>query len=174
MWARHKSPAQLANSTLSSATLKVGQRAPVLNVEDLDGHKLRINWKSDTKRPTLVYIFRESCSWCARNMANIRALSADPSLRGQVIGLSLSDDDLQTYVKKNSLVFPVYKSADDPNGHKIKADGTPETFVISSDGMVTDHWLGAYGGDVKEDIEQKFNIHLPGLPDETSTPKASM
>ena len=162
VWARHK-PQPTTTSSAPSQRLRVGQKAPTLSAEDLDGHRIVIDWK---KRPTLVYIFREGCSWCARNMSNIEALSATPNLPYRVVGVSLSDEKLHAYVADNSIAFPVYKNARTTDGQPFTADGTPETLLVSSEGMITERWLGAYGGDTKNDIEQKLTVTLPGVASE--------
>jgi len=153
---------------LPSAVLKVGQRLPVLSVQDLGGRTVTIDWAAD-KRPALVYIFRESCSWCARNVANIRALSEAPNLEYRVIGLSLSDEGLGAYVRTNGFSFPVYKNVRLGDGGSFNADGTPETLVISPGGTITQRWLGAYAGSLKRDTERTIGVKLPGLLNDPAT-----
>ena len=42
--------------------------------------------------------------------------------------------------------------------------GTPQTVVISREGIVEHVWAGAYGERVQREIEKTFGFALPGLP----------
>lgn len=41
---------------------------------------------------------------------------------------------------------------------------TPHTILISPDGKVIKNWIGSFEGNYKKDIEQYFNLTLPGVP----------
>lgn len=147
----------------SQPTLTVGQKH--ILTQDLNDKKIVVDWGAD-KRPALVYIFRESCVWCARNMANISALTKAANRQYRIIGVSLSDVQLLSYTRQNKMIFPIYKNPKLTDGKPFSADGTPETLIVSSSGVITKRWLGAYGGDTQKQIEQMFNVHLPGMSTE--------
>lgn len=152
---------EMRRVSLPSSVFAVGQTLPSLAADDLDGRKVSINWGAD-KRPSVVYIFREGCSWCGKNMANIKALTAAANSDYRIIGVSLSDDQLRTYTQQNGLAFPIYKNVQE-NGRPLDADGTPETLVVSRSGKIAERWLGAYAENNLKQIEQTFHVHLPGL-----------
>jgi peroxiredoxin len=67
----------------------------------------------------------------------------------------------------------VYANPDSNEGRDILAGGTPTTFVISPTGVVKEVWHGAYAGKVKEEIEAKLRVQLPGVdPNASQTPHA--
>jgi hypothetical protein len=41
--------------------------------------------------------------------------------------------------------------------------GTPHTVVVSSQGLITHEWVGAYNKDHRRQIERLFDVPLPGL-----------
>lgn len=162
-----------ASQLVRSEIFAIGQKLPALTVQDLDGHKVTLNWTND-RRSVLLYIFRESCIWCARNMPNVRSLIRSPNLQYRLVGLSLSDEALRTYVQNNGLSFPVYTNAQFANGSAFSADGTPETLILSPSGIITQRWLGAYSGSMQRDIERVLGVTLPGLQNDSGRETSPM
>lgn len=148
--------------------LTVGQKLPSVTADDLQDHRVNIDWGSDG-RSSLVYVFGESCIWCSRNMANIRTLATAANSQYRVIGVSLSDVHLRSYTQQNKMAFAVYKNATMADGKPFDADGTPETLVVSPSGLVTKRWLGAYQGETERQIEKTFEVRLPGLTSQTGS-----
>jgi hypothetical protein len=156
-WTRH-----LQSETAAAAPVwEVGIQAPSLEAQDLGGARTTIHWAVDG-RSSFVYVFSPSCVWCARNLQNMKAIVTNDVLKARYrfIGISLSSDGLEDYVKDKNLPFAVYTIAP---GEKFSADGTPETLIISPDSKVTEVWRGAYTPKVQKDIEMKLGVQLPGL-----------
>lgn len=148
------------------ATVSAGAKIPILSAEDLRGAKVTLNWAVDT-RPSLVYIFSPSCHWCTRNLPNIKTLSREVNSGYRIIGISLSSDGLEKYVKDNEFTFPVYRNVSLTDGKQFALKSTPQTLIISPEGKVMESWRGAYADKVKNEIEFKLGVKLPGLaPDQ--------
>jgi hypothetical protein len=79
------------------------------------------------------------------------------------IGLTLSDQNLATYLESHQLDFPIYKTVAPESIEMLGLASTPQTIVIRSDGKVLKNWVGAFTGRVQPEIEQFFNVRLPGL-----------
>ncbi|HEV2289133.1 MAG TPA: hypothetical protein VGR81_09290 [Candidatus Acidoferrales bacterium] len=128
----------------------------------VDGRPQLITFQ-DRDTSTVLYIFNPNCGWCARNLQNIRALSASAQIKDRFIGISLKDASLSQYVENSDLGFPVFSidSYDSIKGLHLGA--TPQTLVISPQGKVTQNWPGAYMGAQQKEIEGFFNVKLPGL-----------
>lgn len=47
----------------------------------------------------------------------------------------------------------------------LKLGTTPETIVVSRDGLVLRDWRGAYTGATKQQMEEFFSMGLPDLLD---------
>lgn len=138
--------------------LIVGERLRPVRLETLDARPIRIDWGADG-RPTVLYAFRPGCAWCKRNLAAVQALAEGIASQYRVVGVSLTRDGLREYLNQSPFRFPVYVAG--PEARQLKLGGTPETLVISSDGVVMNAWLGAYVAKTSDDVERKFQIKLP-------------
>lgn len=140
----------------------IGDPLTSLPVADLQGKERVLDFKS-TGPATVLYIFRPGCVWCAKNLANIKALNAAmrQSNSASIIGLSLTEDGLKDYLQNTQIPFPVYllTSADI---HRFKLGVTPETIVVSK-GVIVENWNGAYVGILRKEVEGAFSVKLPGI-----------
>jgi len=142
--------------------LKAGTLVPPLTVNRLDGKSAVINYSS-ADEPTVLYVFRPGCSWCARNLPNLAELIEKAGSSYRFVGLSLTTDGLERYVADNHLEFPIYSNLSAEARRVYGLGGTPQTIVISPEGRVMKNWLGAYVGGQKSQVEGFFRVSLPGL-----------
>jgi peroxiredoxin len=142
--------------------LQSGTVVPPFSATDIDGHMHTITY-SDVSTPTVLYVLTPTCSWCARNMDDFRALSSTASTEYRFIGLSLAEDGLAQYVAKYDLRVPIYSRLSQGTLKAYKLGSTPQTIVISPSGRVLRNWMGAYTGEQQSQIEQFFRLKLPGL-----------
>ena len=159
----------LQSSKASERLLKAGTTVAPLTAKRLDGQQEVISYQSISE-PTVLYIFTPPCSWCARNMDNLKVLLDKERGKYRFIALSLSEQTLQQYVAKNDLKIPVYSGLSSETLKTYKLGSTPQTIVISREGKVLQDWVGAYVGDQKSQVEAFFHVTLPGLRD---VPKAT-
>jgi hypothetical protein len=145
--------------------LEVGQPIPKVEVQDTDGVKVGLDHLLDDK-PTIFYVFSPGCQWCTRNLKNIKALAGGIRGRHQLIGLSVVQSGLQDYVSQNGLLFPVYTIV--PSGAGALVSRTPRTLVVSREGKLIANWVGAYGNEVRNSVEQYFQLALPGIEEDGS------
>jgi peroxiredoxin len=146
----------------SERLLRVGAIAPPIAAKDLGGQRELISYY-DSRQPTVLYIFTPTCSWCARNMDNLKTLVEEESGPYRFIGISLSEEGLAEYIKKNDLKLPIYSGLSNETKQAYKLSGTPQTIVISPESKVLQDWMGAYVGDQKSQVEAFFHVSLPGL-----------
>lgn len=145
-----------------STTLSAGVHIPPVTASDLFDREKIITY-TDVAVLTVLYAFSPACIWCTRNLDNIMALA---SLRGnshRFIGLSLSEDKLKEYVETHELNFPIYQKVALDSIRELGLGSTPQTIVISPDGKVLNNWKGAYGKNLRPQVEAYFDIRLPGL-----------
>jgi AhpC/TSA family len=133
-----------------------------LDVTSLDGKPTTIFFtKADP--PTLLYVFRPTCGWCAKNMPNLQAMEEfAPARHFRLIGISLDDHDLKTYVDNSHLTIPVYSNVDPSERVRLEMGGTPQTLLITNGTVIRD-WEGAYMPDLQKEIESTLGIKLPGM-----------
>jgi hypothetical protein len=133
----------------------------------LNGQQETISY-ADAGKPTVFYVFSPSCIWCERNTENINAIARQKGEAFRFIGLSLADDGLPGYVKSHQFSFPVYKNLPPESMQTLGLGPTPQTIVISPGGQVLKNWVGAYVPTVQPQVEEFFNVRLPGV---TAQPK---
>jgi peroxiredoxin len=150
------------SARIAEQQLKVGTTAPPITAKRLDGQEETISYEQ-VKQTTVLYIFTPPCTWCARNMDNLKTLLDKETDHYRFIGLSLSADALPEYVAKNDLKLPVYSGLSPETLKTYKLGGTPQTIVISPEGKVLQDWVGAWVGDQQKQVEAYFHVTLPGL-----------
>lgn len=142
--------------------LVTGTTVPAIRAKDINDNPASISF-SGVSSPTILYVFSPSCGWCAGNLANAKHLARTVAGRFRFYGVSLSDERLRDYVAENGIDFPVYAGISEDTRASYKMGATPQTIVVSSDGKILKSWSGAYLPDTAREIEQYFNVHLPGM-----------
>lgn len=143
-------------------SLLLGTSLPPIEAKGLDGRPAVIRYGPD-ELPTILYVFTPPCSWCLKNVQNIRTLAERTHGRYRVIGLSLSSDKLREYVTKSGFEFPIYSDLSPGAVMAYRLGSTPQTIVISNEGKLVKEWMGAYMGNTKREIEEQFGVELPGI-----------
>lgn len=139
--------------------LAVGLKVPPLEVSAMSGVRTTISYK-EVGRPTLIYVFRPSCVWCQRNTRALKDLSQRLSDHYRIIGVSLTSEGLSPFVRSNGMAFPVYTGMSRSMIETYHLGATPESIVISPDGLVLGDWKGAYVGSTKAALERFFAMVL--------------
>ena len=152
----------LQSNRAADRLLKVGTTVAPIAAKRLDGQLDVISYQG-AEQSTVLYVFTPPCSWCARNVDNLKALLDKEGSHYRFIGLSLSEQTLPEYIAKNDLKLPVYSTLSPETVKTYKLGSTPQTIVISPEGRVLADWAGAYVGDQKSQVEAFFHVRLPGL-----------
>jgi hypothetical protein len=142
--------------------LSSGVTVHPITAMSLSGKQETISY-ADYDKPTVFYIFSPTCIWCERNTKNINAVAGLKGDSFRFIGLSLADENLSGYVESHHLSFPVYKSLTPESIEMLGLGPTPQTIVISPDGRVLKNWNGAYSASIQSQVEEFFQVRLPGL-----------
>jgi hypothetical protein len=139
----------------------VGTRVPSLDLRSLDGRTVNIR---TIGKPTLVYSMSPTCQWCMRNTPSIKALANSLKAKFTLVGVSKQRDGLEDYLKMADPGFEVFTNLDESTLRAFSDLAvTPQTILISGEGVITNVWTGAYQGDDKDDIERVFGVTLPSL-----------
>lgn len=146
----------------NTVKLSPGMTVQPITAMNLAGKQETISYAEHSK-PTVIYVFTPSCTWCDRNNENINAIVGLKRESFRFIGLSLADDGLSRYVESHHLTFPVYRSLTPESIEMLGLGSTPQTIVISPEGRIVKNWVGAFGGGLKPQVEEFFNVQLPGL-----------
>lgn len=146
----------------SSSQLPIGIPIPPLSLTNMQGEKETVTF-AGSEKPTVIYVFKPLCSWCDRNLANIKALALSQAQSHRFIGISLSNELLREYVEVHKLNFPVYTDLPPKLARTLGLGSTPHTLIVSTDGKLTSNWIGAYGGPLEKQVQDYFNVVLPGV-----------
>ncbi len=150
------------SARVADRLLQVGTTVPPITAKRLNGDSELISYQG-MKQATVLYIFTPTCIWCARNLSNLKTLLDEEGGRYRFIGLSLANDGVAPYVANSDLNVPVYTNLSPETLSAYKLGSTPQTIVISQNGIVLQNWAGAYVGSQKSQVETFFHITLPGL-----------
>jgi thioredoxin-related protein len=157
---------KLASEHLTASSqpkTSIGSILPSLTVNSLDGKTETISYGS-SDLPTVLYFFTPECTWCKRNLNNLKTLTEQRGNDYRFIGISIGDAErLNLYKAENNLEIATFIVKPEDLGNSYKVEGTPQTIVISSSGKVIQNWTGAYIGEQGSEIERFFNVHLPGV-----------
>jgi hypothetical protein len=143
-------------------TLREGEIVPPISVMSLDDKQEIIDYKR-TDGVTILYIISPECVWCDRNLENINALAKLNGKSYRFIGLSLVDDGLKDYLAAHKFNFPIYAKLSRDSVDALRLGSTPQTIVISPEGRIVKNWVGAYGKDLRPEVESYFKVTLPGI-----------
>jgi len=141
---------ELRRITDPGPMLRPGDPVPDLRVSNVAGNEQVIGFTGTV--PTVLYVFRPSCIWCARNEGSIHALSRGASKRFRFIGVSLTSDGLAEFLTAHQFEFPVVTNLAPNVRAQYKLTGTPETIVVSPAGRVLKVWSGAYTEELQGQI----------------------
>jgi peroxiredoxin len=141
--------------------LKPGEHLAPITLETPQERAAQLDWSAGSL-PTILYVFRPDCEWCARNLEAERAV-ATGSQGYRFVALSTTKTGLRSYVSTNRLTFPVYAAADSKTVRQLKLVMTPETVLITPEGTVQKVCLGAYVGENRREVEKVFGIKLPEI-----------
>ncbi len=146
----------------NSVKLLPGATVQPVTATSLSGKIETFNY-ADSGKPTVFYVFSPSCIWCERNNQNINAIARLKGESFRFVGLSLGNDGLPNYAESHQVGFPIYKSLKPESVEMLGLGPTPQTIVISPDGHVLKNWVGAFSGAIQPQVEEFFNVRLPGL-----------
>ena len=141
-------------------SLLVGKRVGNFEATTLDGERVKLSFANGL--PTVFYYFSTSCGWCERNWANVEALSEAASGRFRIVALS-TEKGLKGFVKQRGLRVEMFEQLSEEAVIALRLGGTPTTFAIGADGVITHEWRGAYMERLGRQIEDLFDVTLPGL-----------
>jgi len=145
-----------ANPSVSSV---VGRTVKSLTGLSLDGSPVDISLRAD--RPTVVYFFSSKCKFCDMNWTNIQALASAAMGRFRVVAVS-TERGLRGYLAARHVTVEVLEGISDNTRESFGFSGTPHTVVVSFEGLVTHEWRGAYTPRMQRQIEDLFDVALPG------------
>jgi peroxiredoxin len=151
----------------------IGAAVNEIHASGIDGKKTTIPFPKDGP-PTILYVFRPGCGWCAKNLPNLQAIASSASARHfRLIGLSLDTDNLtlKQYIQSQHLSFPVYSNIAPDERMRLAMGVTPQTLMIANAAVVRD-WDGAYSPKTQYEIESALDIKLPGVDYNAQLPSA--
>lgn len=126
---------------------KVGEMVGTLTGFDDSGAKITIPGDS-RGRPTVLYVFSQSCVWCERTMPALRTLIPKDSSHFRFVAVDISAPfaPSRPYLSANNLAFEASFHPDPETRTHIGAEGTPTILVVDTTGRVEKVFNGALIG----------------------------
>lgn len=143
----------------ASMVLQTGASVPRLTGHAVDGSPMEVRYE-DAAQPTVLYVFSPQCRWCAKNLDNFKSLIAQAGQSYRVIGLSMTRQDLASYLSREHLNVPVFADVDSTIVSAYQLSATPTTIVVSPSAKVLKVWTGAYQEGTRQEIETFLAVHL--------------
>ena len=111
--------------------------------------------------PNRVHVweaFSVTCSWCARNAAQVKAMKAEFANDQRVqfidLGLDSRDTDYTRWITTHQPTYPVVKDVDRKVWTAISTQaGIPQTFVTDCTGLVVDSTIGYWDAAAKTKLK---------------------
>jgi hypothetical protein len=151
-------------ATQPPSSLPAGTRLPPLSGRTLDGRRFRID-PGATRTETAVYVFSARCSWCERDLNNIRTLAGRRGDRIRFLAVSTGPEDLRSlrdYARAVAFNLEVVSDVPADQRTAYGLDGTPQLLVLGNDGRLRKAFKGALQGRSLEEAEAFFGLDLPG------------
>ena len=136
----------------------INKQVPIFQTDSLLNNKVFISSAEITQKTTLVNFFASWCKPCREEHEYIKLLSKNENLK--VIGINYKDnpDNALNWLKK--LGNPYYNIAKDNNG-RLAIDwgvyGIPETFIVSSKGIIKYKHVGPINKKIFKEITSLIN-----------------
>jgi len=136
--------------------LAEGMAVPGFKVKDLAGQEQEFQFARTRQKPLLIYVFKPSCKWCQLNTNNFNGLADQIQQRYETIGLSLDAENLPEYLQEHPLKAKIYTGVSGDMRSSYHLGSTPETIVVSVNGVVIKSWVGTYGNPLLRPVIERF------------------
>jgi hypothetical protein len=147
-------------TTATTVSALIGQAAEPIEGYGPDGQSVVVTLRNPV--PTVVYFFSPTCAWCRENWPNIAALRAGANGRYRVLAIS-SARGLRPILESAAPGIDAVEGISENTLRALRLTRTPRTLVVSTDGLITHDWLGAYTPRMERQIEDLFGVALPGV-----------
>ena len=139
---------------------RIGQKAPPLAGLALNGRPRVLRF--DEGQPTVLYFFSPTCRWCEQNWPNVRTVARAQPERFRFVAVA-AETDLNNFARARDLDFEIIGAVSSPTLKALGFGATPHMLVVSSQGQISQEWVGAFQGRKQLSIESFFEVKLPGL-----------
>ena len=127
----------------SVALVRAGSLAPTFTVKNLEGEEVSLD---DLKgRVVFLNFWRTDCVPCAAEMPDLELVAERFSGRKfsmMPVSLDLDPDAVERFYYAQNLTMPAFFDPHRRLADKYNITGTPETFVIDSEGNVAKYFIG--------------------------------
>jgi len=149
-----------------SPPVEEGSQAPNFTLPLMNGGEARLD---DYKgKVVLLNIWATWCNPCREEMPSMEQLYQN--MKGkpfEILAVSIDtrgSKDVEPFVKKLGLTFPVLLDSDKKVNNMYQATGVPETFIIDKNGIVRQHILGPVNWSSSQNPENMLIKHLVTTP----------
>jgi cytochrome c biogenesis protein CcmG, thiol:disulfide interchange protein DsbE len=127
------------NRAPAANSARVGELAPDFAIEGLDGGTVRL---SDFRgKPVVLNFWASWCNPCRKEFPLFRSTLASNGGAYQMVGVDTGDlrGDAQRFAEQQHATWPIGFDAGDRVARGYGVDPLPQTFFITSDGIIVSH-----------------------------------
>ena len=143
-------------------SLQAGDKVPPIEGKDVDGELVKVRYGMDG-RSTVIYVVTPTCVWCERNAPNFTTIVRQAHQSYHFVVVALHRERLEDLASSIPDGVQLIADLSEQSKKRYFLGGTPQTVVVSSGGVVLRNWLGAYSGDLENEVAKYFSVDLPGL-----------
>lgn len=145
----------------------LGFRAPDFEIEDLDGHKVRLG---DLRgKPILLNFWASWCPPCRKEMPDLQQFAQEYGARIHIVGINWNDarEDVQKFLAEYAVSYLNLLDTHGKTFVRYGLTGLPTTFFIDEAGMIRGKWLSSM---TKADMVTAFQKTTRALDEESPSP----
>ena len=147
---------------IPAMALEIGEKAPDLVFETLDGYPRHMN-NYDTRKGTVMVFLSSRCAVTESLMDRINEIHEANRFDILFIGISInpeeSGDELRQFATNLGVIFPIYRDVAGTSANAFGATVTPEFFLLDRQGLLLYHG-GIGGADDAPGLERAMKEYL--------------
>ena len=153
----------------SSGGVKVGQKAPDLTIQTVNG-KGKVNLDKLAGKVVLVDFWATWCGPCKESFPNLQEIAKRHQGEVEVVGVSGDEepDGIEGFAKEQGATFPLGWDQGHTIAQRWKPASMPSSFIVDGTGKVRFTHVGYHPGD-----EAEIERELVSLLNSKSAPSAS-
>ena len=133
----------LLSGFVSTAPVREGSQAPDFTVRDQNGRHVSLS--QFRGRVVFLNFWRTDCVPCAEEMSDMETVTRlfkGRKFQMMPISLDVDETEVTRFYREYNLTMPAYLDPGRNVASKFDILGTPETFLIDSEGKVAKYYLG--------------------------------
>jgi thiol-disulfide isomerase/thioredoxin len=161
-------PIVFSYATPAFPAVTVGDRVPLMTLEDIDGASMRSLSEFNTK-VVMITVWASWCGVCRQQMPQLMKLQNELGSSGfSIVAINVDEPRanglkyIRDLEKSQKLGFAVLHDAGTEARTKLGYSGVPNNFIVGNDGTIVDIIRGGIGASTYEDVKRELAAFIEG------------